>query len=392
MVTRRPVVAGVVATALVLASCTAVLGMDKLSEQPVITDGEAQDAEAGSPACSDDSIDAARRPAPQGTGDETRYFAFNQLDIATSADLGFDLDHVRTADLATSRCAFPSGVAPVTDNAAGVDNAGASLFPTVGIVAPALSAKAINDRLLDGRFGMTLGLGGWNGTLTDESLTLVVFPTLGIWTDVPGSPSIPGGPTNPSHRTIVGGGASSDRWMRDFRFAFTSAGTATAAWVDGGRLVARFATLTLPIRSDLDLKLIDIELRDAWITADLGGDKDHPTLKNGVIAGRALVSEFVAELLLLYTGEVYLCHQGQAPELARTRVCAYRDIRTSHCDDGQSLPCDALSFGAHFETYQVDQLGPTFEQTDDIYRSAGLLPPAERCADVDLDGGSRCPP
>lgn len=394
MVNVRAALALALSAALGLAACNAVLGLDKLSEKPatVEVDGDVIDPGDGGPTtCTEDTVDAARRPAAQGAGDEARYFAFNDLQIAVSADLGFDLDHVATVDAKTSSCAFPQGVSPITDAPGGVDNGGAALFPTVGIVAPALSAKAIVDRLRDAQFGVLLGLGGWNGTLTDDSLTLLVFPTLGIWTENPGASPTPGGPTNPAHRTITGDGAPTDRWMRDARFP-TGAGAATAAWVNGGRLVARFDTLTLPIRPDFDLKPLDLVVRDAWITGDLGGDKDQPTLRNGVIAGRLVVSDFLADLLLLYTGQEYLCRQDRFPDLARSRICAFRDIRASHCDDKKALPCDALSFSARFETYRVDQLGPVFEQTAEVYASAGLLAPPERCKDVDIDGGSRCPP
>lgn len=370
-------------SALGLAACTAVLGMDKLSER---ADGVTP-RDGGQ--CTEDMIDAAPRPPPQGAGDETRYFAWNDLEIAVG---GFDLDHVATTDQTTSSCASPTGVSPIVDEPGGVDNAGAALFPTVGIVAPALAAKAVNERLKDGRFGMVIGLGGWNGTRTDDSLTVLLFPALGIWTVNGDGTKTPGGPTNAAHLAIVGEGAPTDLWMRDARFPTGGAGTSVAAWVNEGRLVARFDTLTLPIRSDLDLKLIDVVARDAWITADLGGDKDRPTLANGVIAGRFVVSEFLTGLLSLYTGQQYLCQQGQLPALARDRVCAFRDIRTSHCGGVTTEPCDGLSFGMRFGAYRVDQLGPTFEQTDALYESAGLLAPAKRCLDFDLDAGSRCPP
>lgn len=392
MVRRRAALAMTAASALGLAACTAVLGMDKLSERASgpDPDPDATDAGDGGPrACTDDAIDAAARPSPQGPGDQTRYFAIRELELAVG---GYDLDHVRTTEPTTSSCTFPEGVTPIMDGPDGVDNAGASLFPTVGIVAPALSTTAVNDRLRDGQFGVVLGLGGWNGTPTDDSLTLLLFPTLGIWTVNGDGTKVPGGPTNPAHAKIVGDGSPGDLWMRDARFPTGGAGTAVAAWVNQGRLVARFDTLTLPIRSDHDLKLIDIVVHDAWITADLGGDADQPTLTNGVLAGRFDVPEFLSGLLELYTGQDYLCHQGQFPELARARVCAYRDIRTSHCDDGQAKPCDAISIGARFHTYRVEQLGPLFEQSESLYASAGLLVPEARCVDVDVDAGSRCAP
>ena len=182
--------------------------------------------------------------------------------------------------------------------------------------------------------------------------------------------------------------------MRDDRFPLGTASSSVEAWVSNGKLVARFDTLLVPIRADFDLKLIDLTIRDAWITADLsagGGDARSTTLTRGVLAGRLLVPQFLSELLLLQTGTKYLCEQSGLPELASKTVCGFRDIRSSHCDDNQGRSCDALSVGAQFETYAVDSLGPLYAQTDEVYRDAGVLPPAERCKGVGYDGGLTCP-
>ena len=59
------------------------------------------------------------------------------------------------------------------------------------------------------------------------------------------------------------------------------------------------------------------------------------------------------------------------------------------------MPCNALSFGARFETYAVDQLGPPYEQEIEggPYDQSNLLRPGQRCLDAgDADGAAvACP-
>jgi hypothetical protein len=309
---------------------------------------------------------------------------------------GFDLDHVNTVDPATGGCTFPDGGDPSSfvDQPSGVDNAMAGF--SGAMAALGMSLSNVNARLVGGAYGMLVAITDWNETPTDDIVTVDLFPTLGIWSVTGDSQAttVPGGPSNPNHLTIVGGGDASDLWMRDRRFPVGQ--TAVQAWVDNGQLVARWDTLVLPIRLNSDPKLIDLTFHDAWMTASLapGQGGARATLHNGVLGGRLSVPEFLDQLRVHYAGGGYLCLVQGFAASALDALCNARDIRSSHCEDRRGLPCDAVSGGVRFDTYALDNLGPPpYDQEDaGVYEDAGLLRPAERCLDADdRDSAITCP-
>lgn len=400
--TRRPtrITAATTAVALITATnaCVVVLGMDRLSEG---RHDASVDAGEESSVCEPDSIDAAPKPPPQSVaGSSARFFAVNQLNLALGSADGFDLDHRVTTleDPASQSCTSSQ---PIADPSSGVDNAGATLFTQVAVLGKALSSDAINQRLREGAFGLILGIGGWNETSDDDEITVAIYPALGIWSYPSGGQRVPGGATVTPRLGIVGGGDASDEWMRDERFGpLGQSGVSKAAWIAKGKLVARFDSVTIPIRADYDAKLIDLTVHDAWLTADINAISDPRgvTLNSALFAGRLDVESFLGQLMVLQTGpSKYLCLEPQLPALARTTVCGYRDIRLSHCDDNRGLPCDGLSVAMRFDTYVVDphgsSFGASFLQTDELYENLGSVPPTRRCLDAGLalrDGALPC--
>jgi hypothetical protein len=388
------------ALALTSAACVAVLGMDKLSEKQSI----------GPAVCREDNIGEPGKPASSaapGARELSVYFALKELDLGINPGAeraGFNLDHqITTAtDLTKNGCVFPDGgdiesiLTYGVDPPSGVDNANTLLLTRLASFQASIGPVEINARLVERQFGIVLRIDGWNGTKNDENVQVLLFPAIGHWQKLPYDAGlVPGAPVSPFDRPFDPG----DLWMPDMRFQLGDRGSSlisTNAWVNDGRLVARYDLLTVPIRSSPDeLRSFDIELRDAWITGILAPPESggRASLERGVVGGRIKASAVGAQLRLLFdmsTG-TYLCAAGNPlSQFATDFVCGVRDIRSSHCDDGKSLPCDALSFGARFETYSVDDLGPFRERSDDEYRDdAGRLPPAERCPDA---GDVDCPP
>jgi hypothetical protein len=363
-----------VATTIGLAACGLVLGID---ERPLFPDAtQAHDAgknadgdgdAAAEATCNPDSIaEAPAAPPGQPGPRDARYYAFTLLDLGIDGGAegpGFDLDHQVNRTLETNSCTVSANanLTVVKDSVAGVDNAAFQLLQ--GLLGTVLNPANINGRLVAGEFGMVVRLADWNGTNDDDQVTVFFFPALAK--------------------------SSDGRWVLDQRFRgifdVVSTLSAREAWVRGGKLVAGFDKLTIPIRfSNDDTKPFDIVLREAWITADLSSG--GASLDNGTLGGRAKSSDFLGQVRSVYVaGRGYLCVPANRSifDGALSAVCGTREIRSSHCDDGRSVPCDAMSFGARFA---AETVGPqtTFDGGVDLYK--------DRCLDVgDVEAGVDCP-
>lgn len=362
---------GTIAVALATGGCIAVFGLDPLSEgvhadEAGAPDGGAPDGDGGDaspppppPTCAVDDIGLAPRPAisPADAGLDRVLFAVMTLDLGINPNAdppGFDLDRrgERTS------CAPPDSGISKRDggDGTGVDNASFRFLQSVGVLFPSLTPAKIGARLEARYFGLVFGLYNWNGTPNDKDVLLALFPTLN---DVAGD----GGTWRPDERFLINAGSElgSDE-----------------GWITEGRLVARFETLTIPIRSSNDeVRSFDIALEDAWVTAKLDGSK----LVEGTIGGRLRARDLLHEVSLLYNDAVnppvYVCDSVND---FKPQVCEGLDLRGNHCDDFRDLPCDALSFGARFEASEIEELGESHLREDEEYRTdPGRLPPSERC-------------
>jgi len=424
MVKLRRAVA-VMALSVASASCIAVFGMDPLTERRPDADVETgpdpdKDA-APSPPClpEDPPVELGSPPAP-GNADAADddagalpYFIVRDLDFGMNlgtAGLGFDLDRFSTKaeTFATNSCLVAEAgtliiaLPNVIQDQDGVDNAVGRLLREVeqqkfGQFGPSSLAR----RLAQGRYGFAIRVEGWNGQPDDDDLRVSVYPLIGYG----GHPE--GGATDGGFvwgsRDGVGkfipererGGPpdldAGDLWMPNSRYVndVLDGGTppsrlrSSAAWMKGGRLVARFDHLDLPVRfDDKDPHIVEFALSGAWLSArlDTGGG-----LVDGRLGGRVNLGTLVRGLSELRVegepdaGIQYGCTEEGAYRILRETACVSRDIRESHCDEGPALPCDALSIGARFETYAVPALGPARARTQAEYDLAGLAIPGNRC-------------
>ncbi len=392
--TRLALAAATVAFACASGACVVVFGMDPLSEKAGATDSGPSDAGTSDAndadfvdACGVDDIGAIGKPEPTASPSDagSLYFAFTLLDLGIDGNAerpGHDLDRRVTVDRGTSSCTFMEGTDTAlqygADTPAGVDNVTFGLLQALRGFVAAFDPVRFNGRLVDSIYGVVVRLDRWNGAENDDDVSVFVFPTIGYWRKAADGGLVAGGersaPFNPDAGHL---------WVPDARFRAGTIGSSIssdAAWINGGKLVARFGRMTLPLRSSVDeLRSFDIELRDAWMTATLAPEAG--TLSDGTISGRIPSGAFLEQVKLMYdeSSGSYVCAKVQ-DNLGL--LCAARDIRASHCDDGRGSPCDALSFGARFEAQRAGELGPFRARTDDEYRAAGQLPPSERCADA----------
>jgi len=369
-------------------ACVVVLGMDPLSEKTAgggTLDADAPDSDGALPgACEVDNIGEIGRPpftAPtQGDGGAV-HFAMTLLDLGIDPNAprpGLNIDRRVTTDEATSGCLPTDGGARnIVDSHGGVDNTTFGLVQQLSTLYAAFKPETINQRLTLGYFGVVVRVDGWNGAPNDEDVVVLVFPTIGYWRTLPD-----GGTAWERHVGVPFDADAGHVWMPDARFREGTIGSkirSAEGWVNEGRLVARFDRFTLPLRSSVDeLKSFDIELRDVWLTARIAADSGQ--LLEGNLAGRVPAGAFIEQVAFLRTGQsAHLCG---AALLGAADLCAARDVRSSYCDDGKGLACDALSFGARFEAERADGLGPFRARTDDEFLDAGQVPPSERCPEL----------
>lgn len=412
MVMRARLLAASAVLSLASGACVLVFGMDPLTERVAADDGSADDAKAPDPPdgplaepppCGADRIALPERPPGSADVEDgsISFFVLSTLDLGVRpADgrPGFDLDRHTTLDAADNSCTLFTGGDPAEtlrragDTDGGVDNATYELLQLLRYFVRAFDPERIDLRLGVGYYGVVLSLARWNGTPNDDDVLVQVIPTIGYWE----KPSDGGAPFWNREARALDFDAG-DTLMPDERFRAGSAGSklaSAAGWINDGKLVARFDQLTLPVRSSVDdLRPFDLEIADAWLTATVvdAVDGGIATLRDGALGGRIHASSFLTQASLIYDdqSDVFLCAQvtGQTSRY----LCDSRDIRSSHCDDHQELPCDALSFGARFEANAIQEarIGPHRARLDSDYTQKGQVPPTQRCPD--LDAALECP-
>jgi len=361
------------------AACAALFGFERLSEgepeggtasEASTEAGDAPEPEAG-PSCTD--LGVPNRPAAgEGGADAgpdapgTIHMAMRMVDfgIDTTAKAdGFNLDRACSPTVTTSTCT--TQIDEETFNKygrdkddKGLDNAGFELIAYLARLGDAFAPVEINKRLQNGEFGAVIRLADWNGTNEDDSVIVEVFPAIGVWDVDSGAPQAGGKPVF----------TSSDLWMRDNRFknvVDTSIFTSANAWVTGGRLVASFQKLTIPVTLPGDLKPVDIILSEAFVSGSLVQDGTSWKLEKTVLGGRWRTLDLLNQVRTIYVKDtaglknVYLCDPGvpiYAP--VKKQVCDGRDLRSASREDSMNMPCDAVSAGVKIETYAVDMPGP----------------------------------
>lgn len=379
------------------AACVAVLNMDELHEGPA--DAASSDASIDADEDASCGLDRVKGvpeqptnvPSPTDGGGKSGplYFALDTIDMGINPDQdrpGFDLDHRVTHSIDDNSCIFPQGDRGYiesygVDPPSGVDNATMKLLTTLGTASKSLSVDAINDRLKRGLFGVVIVLHDWNGMPDDADVRLQVIPSLGI--EAPATPTDDAGPMTRGYATPTH--TAADRWSPDKRFQPPNSVEqySTQAWVSGGTLVARFLTLTLPVRpNETDPIPFDFELKNVWTSVKIAtNESGEKFLESGTIGGRIDPVSIFRQIQYLpvdgYQG--YFCSASQIMTFMVSQACVVRDIRSSYCDDNRNLPCDSLSAGTNFHAYRIDGLGEPKALTDADYVDAKVLPPSQRC-------------
>jgi hypothetical protein len=399
MLLRRAVPLVALTLACASASCAAILGFERLSEEP----GEggvdaASDALDGGPDAGPDrcrELGVPPAPVDAGAGSVPAVIgALRLLDFGLDVDggrpqiPGFNLDLTCSADIDSGSCttklrptAFDTHAKDKSST--GIDNAGFSLIEYISRFSDMLSARGINEGISEGRYGAVVRVDGWNGLDDDDKVSVEIFPAIGFIENGNGG-------TSPAFD-------ENDVWKLDNRYQVggvleASTIKADGAWVNGRRLVGRFREVWLPLLIDDDPKPFDVHLTDAVISATLGKDAaGKPVLLDGVMAGRWKTSDFLGQVRTIYLADsnglvdTTLCDNVRGAQLiyngVKDAICDGRDIRSDSADN-QGLPCDAVSAAARIETYSINELGE-FMPPDD----GGV-----RCASPAVLPGDDCPP
>ena len=382
-------------------SCAAILGFERLSTEDgfVIPDSStdapeeaATQVEAGPDANPCNDIGLPPAPGDAGGGGAPVIFAMSLLDFGVDADggiitvPGFNLDRACSVDLASSTC-NTSVLEPSFDRhakdktVAGVDNAGISLIQYITkLPSTLLTADSINAGIASGKYGATVRVSDWNGTPNDSEVEVEIFPAIGLL---------------PRADPDAGFGPD-DQWVLDKRFQVatfeSSQVKSDRGYVSDGKLVARFASATLPILLDRDPKPFDIHLTDAVVVGTLTTTDAGTALTAANVAGRWKTADFLGQVRTIYIKngndivDKVICDDDVKTKvlysIVRSEICTARDIR-GDSKDSQGLGCDAVSAAMRVESYPVTTIG-VFDAGPDI---------DARCTDPNsIPAGDDCSP
>lgn len=360
------------------AACAAVFGFEHLSTDGADALAPEGSTEAGADtappieggsACTELGLPA--KPGPVDAGGDApgiihvgvKLFDFG-IDTKV-APAGFNLDRVCSPTVAQGSCATSANEATFEKYAKdlddkGVDNAGYGLLGYLSYLGEAFRPTEVNARLANGEFGFVLRIVNWNGAPEDDDVLVEVFPALGVALDADAAAPVTGG--KPSF-------VASDFWLRDRRFkniVDASRIRSSSAFVTGGKLVASFDSVTLPITVPSDPKPVDIILLESFLYASLVQDGASWKLQNGVLAGRWRTNDMLGQVRTIYIKDtvglknVYLCDPNLPIDVygsVKKEVCDGRDLRSSSREDNKALPCEAVSTGLRFDSYALDNPG-----------------------------------
>ena len=296
------------------------------------------------------------------------HMALKVFDVGIDSKVGpagLNLDRTCSPTLALGSCTakvseatFDTYARDLDDK--GLDNAGYGLLGYLALLGDAFKPAEVNRRLANGEYGFVLRLSSWNGLPEDEDVLLEVFPALGVAVDAEAGVPVVGG--KPKF-------VASDYWLRDSRFKnVVDASTlrSASAYVTGGRLVASFDTVSMPINVPDDKKPLDIIVQGGFLFGSVVPDGVGFKITDGVLAGRWRTADILAQVRTIYLKDtigfknVYVCDQGLVASVykaAKKEVCNGRDLRASISEDNKGLPCEAVSAGIRFDSYALDSAG-----------------------------------
>jgi hypothetical protein len=256
------------------------------------------------------------------TSGETRTYVISVLTLpepsgsgVTAAAAGFDLDGVRSTGAGTTCVELTPDYASLNDpGELGIDNAMASLVPTI----ESLSEESIDEMyeraILEGRLLLLVQVRGIDDYASDESIEVQLY-----------AGQVPGGGA-----PIAAGGSLAP----DQTFTGTPIGGAVMGVITSGRLRARLPLLSL----ESDALLLGSNLRDVELRANI----TPSTLSSGAIGGSLLVAEIAAD------AEATMAGLGAT---ALTVLHGVSDLQPQAADPST---CDSLSTGLLFSAVSAE--------------------------------------
>ena len=389
-----------------LAACAAIFGFDDLvgdgdPSNPTLDGATAEDASDAGPAvdggdpCKELGLPNAPNFTDAGGPDSMApvHMAFKLFDFGITgvAPAGYNLDRTCSPTVATSSCAISESQATYEKYARdlddkGTDNSGYGLLKYLAMLGPAFAPDSINMRLAAGEFGFVVRLIDWNGQPDDPEVFVELFPTVGVAQDPTAADPAPGG--TPKFDPT-------DDWLRDRRFQKVMAVDAsslrsTRAFVEGGKLVAAYSQVTLPISVPDDPKPLDIIIQEGFLVGDLVADGAGWKLNAGIVAGRWRTSDILDQVRQIFIKDtlnlknVVLCDPGNPTivyESVKPEVCDGRDLRGASAEDNKGMPCDSVSAALRFDSYALTASGPFYTRPAIAARcvAAGSVPAGDNC-------------
>lgn len=357
----KAVAAALMVGAATLAACNLLVGVeDEVGEaRAVVLDASGDvtqspsDGSPGDAGTVDPCEHAAPPPQPKAadfdTGSPPLAFAFSDLVALTDeGKSGFDLDGRCTCDSRPGAKAGP-GCGPkepdprTCDGDGGRDEGSKKLI--AGFLGPGLRPIDLfyKDKFEAGASAVLIEVADYNGKPDDPSVKVSFYDGAGQCAGASGQPPC---------------------WNLQAQSAFdrTANALTTRAWVNNGVLVAYFDNKTIRLR----VGPVYLEIASAVVTAgiDLGAGGNPTTLKDGVIAGRAVGSNLLRVFANqpIYDG----LNEAGAPIFnllcsSETRMRAFRDVfcplRDLASMGGGDAPCDSMAITLGFSASPA-QVGP----------------------------------
>ncbi len=325
------------------------------------------------------------------TEDPEIYFAFDQIKIDTrpspdggiAPPTGFDLDGLCTVcdpdagNIPTpASCVVPPSatgtVSPLCDLSNGRDNNLAVMFNTLLSNIPQATTDFASQKIQQGIFTILVDLKGWNGNDDDPNVGVTIYGSQGMDTTDGGSPlpKFDGTDTwSLDPRSIFDGPSKVGVDCRlDLSFCTplpTQVSQMGNAYVSGGTLVAKFASVPINIATNVGNLTFDLDQPE--LVAKLTKDADGRFRMLGQFIGRwptAKALPAIASLSFPIAGKVApLCTNPTFYTVVKAVVCAEPDL-PAQADGGAGAPCGAISSAIEFSASNEARPSIVFERPD----------------------------
>lgn len=388
-----------------VAACQLIVGVEPEADTARPPPRDASVVDAGAPDV--DPCPHARPPAPPTSPSDpratTHMFAVRRVTLGGLSDPDlphrFDFDNLCTCanhdDRApnTSRVSCvqpgePCSAAANSDDDHGADLGGEAFLVLGPVGLKGLEKTEISDKFEDGRRGMLIGIGEYNETDNDTSVTVSLVGTGGVARPAP-APGSDAGPVDRPRQQVCDettGPTYKPRWdgtTRDVWYGPTQAASAAAsrAYVTGGLLVldGTAASVKLPMFGQ-----VLEQSRSIFVGRIARSPAGALTLRGnlvGVVSTAKLLSIFGSFQLpdVPDGGAQSLCQGPLFPTLTNV-ICSGRDLLES--GDDRTRPCDASAMAVGFEAEEI-----TLGDPSPVCPPIVPYPCDAQCPAIDAGGG-----